>query len=136
MDIRLIFRGKKKIGILIRLTIHIRVMEVAKLHLDDQDIPRGKHFKLLLEMLSDLREENEALRHEVINIRHPHPIMTIAEVAELFDVTKRTVRNWMESGIVPYYHIGERGVRFKREEVLGVLKKPSVKLFDPGKSVF
>jgi excisionase family DNA binding protein len=104
--------------------------------LDDQDIPRGKHFKFLLEMLYELKKENEALRHEVINIRHPHPIMTISQLADLFDVTTRTIRNWMDSGLMPYYELGDRGVRFMREEVLGVLKKPSIQLFDPQKKIF
>lgn len=49
--------------------------------------------------------------------------MRIDEVAEIFEVTPRTVRNWWLSGktclqaFCPEQQIGSRGLRFTRESV-------------------
>ena len=104
--------------------------------LDDFDIPRGKEFKFLLGLLYDLKKQNEEMRNEMINFNHPRPIMTISQVAEMFDVTERTIRNWMASGLIPYYQLGERGIRFKRKEVMRVLIRPSLNLFNPNHKMF
>ena len=45
-------------------------------------------------------------------------MMTIGEVARLFNVHANTVRQWSERGILKAYRIGPRGDRkFRREDV-------------------
>ena len=45
-------------------------------------------------------------------------MMTIGEVARLFNVHTNTVRQWSERGILKAYRIGPRGDRkFRREDV-------------------
>ena len=45
-------------------------------------------------------------------------MMTIGEVARLFNVHTNTVRRWSEQGILKTYRVGTRGDRkFRREDV-------------------
>lgn len=39
------------------------------------------------------------------------------EIAEMLGMTIRTVDNWMDRGLLPYFKIG-RSVRFRRDDVL------------------
>ena len=103
--------------------------------LDDSDIPRGIHFKALIGLLEDALKEIEELKNEIVNLNHPHPIMTKEEVAELLGVSLRTVSNLVNQGELTPYYLGERLVRFKREEVLKSLKRLG-NLFDPKKERF
>lgn len=42
---------------------------------------------------------------------------TKKEVADIFRVTKETVDNWRRNGVIKAIKVGERAVRFTREEV-------------------
>ena len=56
--------------------------------------------------------------------RHYHQLLTKIQVAELLNVTSRTVDCWMKRGLLPYYKIG-RAVRFKSGDVLNHLEQTS-----------
>jgi len=47
---------------------------------------------------------------------HPEGFIGKAEVARRLNKTLRTVDNWMQQGILPYYKIG-RSVEFKWSEI-------------------
>lgn len=49
---------------------------------------------------------------------------TTQEVAEFFNVTSQTVRNWVKSGKIEYIKIG-RGIRIPEEAIEKILKKES-----------
>lgn len=52
--------------------------------------------------------------------------LTTQEIAEYFDVTPRTVQNWMRSGIVTKYEKhGPRRVRFLDPQAIEEIKKPN-----------
>jgi excisionase family DNA binding protein len=48
-------------------------------------------------------------------------LISTDEVAQLVDVSPRTIRNWMTRGKIPFVKIG-RVVRFDREEFLQVMR--------------
>jgi excisionase family DNA binding protein len=52
------------------------------------------------------------------------PLMTITEVAELFVVCERTVRNWVKEGLLHPIKIGG-SLRFRRSEIEALLNKPT-----------
>ena len=62
--------------------------------------------------------------------------LTIREVAVLFRVTRRTILNWQQQGLIPYYKIG-RTVRFDPVEIERHLQahcragKPAIPLATP-----
>ena len=43
--------------------------------------------------------------------------LTVAEAAELLKVHKSTIWRWIESGSLPAYRVGRRGVRLKKEDL-------------------
>ncbi|WP_328435746.1 helix-turn-helix domain-containing protein [Nocardia puris] len=47
----------------------------------------------------------------------PRELLTVAEVAERYGVSTRTVRNWVDSGHVPAYRIGPRLIKLDAVEV-------------------
>jgi excisionase family DNA binding protein len=49
-----------------------------------------------------------------------HKLLTVTEVAEEFQVTTQTIRNWIDSGVLPAAKIG-RAFRVKREDVDAML---------------
>ena len=51
-------------------------------------------------------------------------ILTKRDVAEYFQVTQRTVDNWIDAGWLKAYRIGNQ-VRFKRKEVQDAVRKMS-----------
>ena len=46
----------------------------------------------------------------------PGPLMSEREVAEYLKVSRRTVVNWKQRGIIPYFKIG-RTIRYSREQI-------------------
>jgi excisionase family DNA binding protein len=50
--------------------------------------------------------------------------LTVSEVASEFHVTARTIRNWIEHGVLPAVRVG-RGYRIRREEVDALLERAS-----------
>lgn len=52
------------------------------------------------------------------------PYLTKLQVAELFQVTERTVDAWMERRLIPFIKIG-RTVRFRIEDLESTLRKSS-----------
>ena len=107
-----------------------------ELNINQYDFPRLVHHNELVDKVEELSKRVEDLLNEVININHPNPIMTKAEVAELFRVDVRTISNWMSDKKIPYYELDNGHPRFVREEVMRILKKPNQKMFDPKKSAF
>ena len=51
-----------------------------------------------------------------VALRTADAILTKAEVAKHFQITERTLENWMKAGYVPYFRFG-RAVRFSLAEV-------------------
>lgn len=54
------------------------------------------------------------------------PLLTTAEVAELFSLSKRTVINWRAKKILPHYRIGGR-IIYKRDEVMAFIEHRKVR---------
>ena len=53
-------------------------------------------------------------------------LMTVKEVAELFNVHPNTVRQWSDQGLLKSYRIGPRGDRrFRQEDITGFLNQKS-----------
>jgi excisionase family DNA binding protein len=50
------------------------------------------------------------------------PLLTVTEVAEEFQVTTQTIRNWIEGGALPAAKIG-RSYRLRREDVDSLLAR-------------
>lgn len=50
----------------------------------------------------------------------PEPLLTVTQVAEEFQVTTQTVRNWIDGGALPAAKIG-RAFRVRREDVDAML---------------
>jgi excisionase family DNA binding protein len=52
------------------------------------------------------------------NGKSPGAMLTIREVARIFDVHPSTIRRWCEQGKIKTYRTGPRGIRmFKREDI-------------------
>ena len=49
--------------------------------------------------------------------RSPEQLLTTTEVAELFQVCNKTIRNWVKRGLLPAVRPTEGVVRFRREDV-------------------
>jgi excisionase family DNA binding protein len=49
-------------------------------------------------------------------------LLTVPQVAEEFQVTSQTIRNWIDSGVVPAIRVG-RGFRIKRGDVDELLER-------------
>lgn len=49
-------------------------------------------------------------------------LLTLAEVSELLRVSPSSVRQMEKSGTIPSYRFGKKLVRFKKDEVLNLLK--------------
>lgn len=47
----------------------------------------------------------------------PKPLMSPAEVADYLGVTDRTIRNLLSAGHLRAYKVGNKTVRFRRDEV-------------------
>ena len=53
--------------------------------------------------------------------------LSTKELAEFFDVTPRTVQNWVRSGIVTkFVRIGPRRIRFLDPEAIDEIRKPNL----------
>jgi len=51
-------------------------------------------------------------------------LLTVREVAKLFQVCERTIREWLSLGIIEKVQIpGIRAVRFRESDILKLLKK-------------
>lgn len=44
--------------------------------------------------------------------------LTMEEVGDLIGVDRSTIYNWKRKGLLPYYKLGKRAVRFKLTEIL------------------
>jgi excisionase family DNA binding protein len=51
-------------------------------------------------------------------------LLTVPEVAEEFQVTAQTIRNWIDQGILPAVRVG-RGYRMRREDVDELMTRAS-----------
>jgi excisionase family DNA binding protein len=52
-------------------------------------------------------------------------LLTVPQVAEQFQVTAQTVRNWIDQGVLPALRVG-RAFRVRREDVDALLERASV----------
>ena len=53
-------------------------------------------------------------------------LMTVKEVAELFNVHPNTVRQWSDQGLLKSYRIGPRGDRrFRQDDITSFLNRKS-----------
>jgi excisionase family DNA binding protein len=50
------------------------------------------------------------------NDNSPGPLMSEREVAEYLKVSTRTIVNWKQRGIIPFFRIG-RTIRYSREQI-------------------
>lgn len=48
--------------------------------------------------------------------------LTVSEIAELLKLNQQTIRNWIDAGKLPAFHIGRR-VRVKREDFERLLEE-------------
>jgi excisionase family DNA binding protein len=53
-------------------------------------------------------------------------LLTVSQVAEQLQVTAQTIRNWIDSGVLPATRIG-RGFRIRREDVDELLARANAK---------
>ncbi|EEF63372.1 helix-turn-helix transcriptional regulator [Pedosphaera parvula] len=51
------------------------------------------------------------------------PMLTKTQTAEFLQVTVRCVEVWMSNGILPYFKLGKRSVRFKKSDIEQHLNK-------------
>ena len=54
----------------------------------------------------------------------PRQLLTVPQVAEEFQVTAQTIRNWIDQGILPAVRVG-RAFRVRREDVDELLERAS-----------
>lgn len=59
-----------------------------------------------------MNEQGEQRPHAIDNAGGTEKLLTKAEVAQLCQVTERTIDAWMQSGYLVYYKLG-RTVRFR-----------------------
>jgi excisionase family DNA binding protein len=52
----------------------------------------------------------------------PDRLLTVPQVAEEFQVTDQTIRNWIDSGVLPAVRVG-RAFRIKRSDVDALLDR-------------
>jgi excisionase family DNA binding protein len=64
-----------------------------------------------LNVIREMFEQNMEENTEVIKL------LKKPEVAEMFQVTERTIEIWVRDGLLPAFRIG-RSVRFDREEIM------------------
>lgn len=50
-------------------------------------------------------------------------LLTTAEVAELANVSEQTVRRWRYDGDLPFFRLGYRTVRFRRDDVAELIQR-------------
>ncbi len=57
-------------------------------------------------------------------------LLTSKEVINLLKISKSTLLRWVQNGKLPSHHAGSKLLRFKRDDVMGVLSKyePSIKV--------
>ena len=60
----------------------------------------------------------------------PSPLLSQAAVAEIFDVTTRTIRNWDRDGLLHPIRIG-RTLRYRRSEVEALAGAPLLSSDEP-----
>jgi excisionase family DNA binding protein len=51
-------------------------------------------------------------------------LLTVPQVAEQFQVTAQTIRNWIDQGVLPAVRVG-RGYRIARDDVDALLERAS-----------
>jgi excisionase family DNA binding protein len=56
--------------------------------------------------------------------RSPLQLLTVPEVAEHFQVTAQTIRNWIDHGVLPAVRLG-RAYRIRSEDVDALLERAS-----------
>jgi excisionase family DNA binding protein len=54
-------------------------------------------------------------------------LLTKAELAPRYSVSKRTIDNWMKGGAIPFIKIGRKFVRFNADECDRALSKFKIK---------
>ena len=52
-------------------------------------------------------------------------LLTTEEIADIFRVTRRAVYYWKKNGMLPCVRTPGRGIRFRRDDVLKLLKSAS-----------
>jgi excisionase family DNA binding protein len=58
------------------------------------------------------------MKDQIVNINRPvDPLLKKAEAAAFLQVTQRCLDGWMAQGIIPFYKLGKRAVRFKRADI-------------------
>jgi excisionase family DNA binding protein len=57
-------------------------------------------------------------------LTRPLQLLTVPQVAEEFQVTVQTIRNWIDQGVLPAVRVG-RAFRVRREDVDALLERAS-----------
>jgi excisionase family DNA binding protein len=50
-------------------------------------------------------------------------LLTVAAVAEMLQVSERTVRRWIRNGLLPYVRLGLRVIRVREEDVRAAMAR-------------
>ena len=66
------------------------------------------------------------VRKEIVNTSpHPSPaeekLISIKEVAKIFNVSKVTLHKWKKKGLIPFYRVSSR-IYFKKSELIEALQ--------------
>ncbi len=67
-------------------------------------------------------------RHNASRRQLTDQLLSVAQVARMFGVAERTVRQWADEGELPAFKAGPKLWRFKLKEVLPYLDRPSEKV--------
>jgi len=75
-----------------------------------------------LDMWTQKIEQMEQRLERLSTKKEPSELLTTKEAAAYLKVTETTIRNYAERGVITPLRIGERNIRFEREDVKAALK--------------
>ena len=81
-------------------------------------VPTQEEFSALCEEVEKLQSKIDRLAIQ----KEASELLTTKEAAAYLKVTTTTIRNYAEKGIITPLRIGERNIRFEREDIKAALK--------------
>lgn len=81
------------------------------------DVTRDTVTGLLLILLDHLSEGRTPQRQAGISSSN-EPMMTVEQVATWLNVSSKTISSYVADGTIPVYRIGEKSIRFDRNELI------------------
>ncbi len=81
------------------------------------DVTRDTVTGLLLILLDHLSEGRTPQRQAGISGSN-EPMMTVEQVATWLNVSSKTISSYVADGTIPVYRIGEKSIRFDRNELI------------------